>query len=261
MPRPQPTHDYLNQAVDEPVRSVVPRRLLIVLDLNGTLLYRGSSSSPGRPRPHVESFLQYLLENHDVMVWTSAMPKNAEKMCRNIFTPDQYRKLLTIWTRADLRLGELINTAVKGHKRLTWVWHALNGKKQDRSWWYNQTNTVLIDDSRLKAAAEPWNLLEVREWDGHDMKDDILDRARDYIDKNLRRTQDVSQYLHKYPPLFGTHVPVTKAADMKMADPKMADKKTVDSKTADSKTADSLAEDIAMLDLSKGSVSSGKMDE
>jgi len=231
MPRPQPTDDYLNQAVDDPVRATAPQRLLIILDLNGTCVYRGHSSSPGIPRPHLQPFLKYLFEYHDVMVWSSAMPKNVNKMCRNIFTPEQFERLTATWTREDLRLGRLIATKIKGHKMLTWVWVALNPHKKDKTWWYDQTNTVLIDDTRLKAAAEPWNLLEVPEWDGHDQKDEILEKARKYIDENLRWTRDVSQYLHKHPPTFSTPVTVSRETG---------------------KAADSLADDIAMLDLSKG---------
>ncbi|GAB7340657.1 hypothetical protein MBLNU457_7052t1 [Dothideomycetes sp. NU457] len=230
MPRPQPTDDYLNQAVDDPVQASAPQRLLIILDLNGTCVHRPRSASPGTSRPHLQPFLEHLFEYHDVMVWSSAMPKNVIKMCRNIFTPEQLQKLVAMWTREDLRLGRLIATRIKGHKQLTWVWEALNPLKKDKSWLYDQTNTVLIDDTRLKAAAEPWNLLEVPEWDGHDQEDDILERAREYIEL-LRWTRDVSQYLHKHPPSFST--PATVSRETKNA-------------------ADSLAEDVAMLDLSNG---------
>lgn len=229
MPRPQPTDDYLNQAVDDPVQASAPQRLLIILDLNGTCVHRAASHRPGTPRPHLKPFLEYLFEYHDVMVWSSAMPKNVNKMCRNIFTPDQLQKLVAMWTREDLRLGRLIATKIKGHKMLTWVWEALNPQKEDKSWLYDQTNTVLIDDTRLKAAAEPWNLLEVPEWDGHDQKDEILQKAIKYLEL-LRWTRDVSQYLHRHPPSFSTPV-------------------TVAGKTEE--TADSLAEDIATLDLAE----------
>lgn len=230
MPRPQPSDDYLNQAVDDPVRATAPQRLLIILDLNGTCVHRHQSSKPGSPRPHLKPFLEYLFEYHDVMVWSSAMPKNVNKMCRNIFTPEQFDKLVAMWTRENLRLGRLIVTKIKGHKQLTWVWEALNAIKEDKTWLYDQTNTVLIDDTRLKAAAEPWNLLEVPEWNGHDQDDDILRQARKYIDENLCWTRDVSQYLHKHPPTFSTPATISGGTQ---------------------KAADSLAEEIATLDLSK----------
>jgi hypothetical protein len=59
LPEPKPTEEYLEQASLPPRRLTGPKKLLIVLDLNGTLLVRSNRGSNYTPRPHVDEFLAY----------------------------------------------------------------------------------------------------------------------------------------------------------------------------------------------------------
>lgn len=77
---------------------------LLVLDLNGTLIYRNKHSGNSRtsyPRPYLGNFLDYLLGADDraegskwrVFVWSSAQPHNVRGMLESTFDPDQIEGL------------------------------------------------------------------------------------------------------------------------------------------------------------------------
>lgn len=102
------TEAYLSTSLQPSHRISQPTRKLLVLDLNGTLLYRlrpqsrsrstyqtysDASPAPGRltyPRPYLPSFRQYLFHPVtrgwlDVMVWSSAQPHSVRDMLRLCF--------------------------------------------------------------------------------------------------------------------------------------------------------------------------------
>lgn len=75
---------------------------LLVLDLNGTLIYRNKGSGVSRasyPRPYLGNFLEYLLRPEtaseadrrlnkwSVFVWSSAQPHNVRGMLESTFDP------------------------------------------------------------------------------------------------------------------------------------------------------------------------------
>ena len=73
-PAPTPTPAYLGDAHADPNLLSSPQRLLLVLDLNGTLLYRPRASQNYTPRPCLSNFLNYAFANHSLLVWSSAQP-------------------------------------------------------------------------------------------------------------------------------------------------------------------------------------------
>jgi hypothetical protein len=90
-------------SLEERAASRPPGKLL-VLDLNGTLIYRNKSSGNSRtsyPRPYLGNFLDYLLANESdagnngwsVFVWSSAQPHNVRGMLESTFDPDQIEGL------------------------------------------------------------------------------------------------------------------------------------------------------------------------
>jgi hypothetical protein len=106
MERPKVWGDYLDQAERLPQTSSVWRPLLIILDLNGTLLKRTQrGGSKFNPRPGLADFLTYIFNHHRVMVWSSARCDNVEAMCRTVFTQQQNKDLIAVWSREDLRLS------------------------------------------------------------------------------------------------------------------------------------------------------------
>jgi hypothetical protein len=166
-----------------------PQHLLVVIDLNGTLLHRPERSRPTHfiERPHARAFLQYCLETFTVVIWSSAKPENVNNMCNSLVTKQFPGKLAAVWGRDRFGLtpGDY-DRRVLCYKRLTRLWedpivsrsHPLY---QFGSRW-NQTNTVLIDDSYEKARSEPHNLIQIPEFVGDAGEPgDILPQVHDYI--------------------------------------------------------------------------------
>lgn len=168
-PAPTATDLYLAQARLPVIRSPVPRKLLVVLDLNGTLLVRPSRMQPRvfNVRPGVPQLLDYLLNNHVVMVYSSARPANVEAMVDALLSKKRAKSLAAIWGRDKLDLTPAqYNEKVQVYKKLEKVWadeHIQATCPHGQQRW-NQANTVLVDDSHLKALSQPHNLIQVPEF-------------------------------------------------------------------------------------------------
>nr|POF17724.1 putative fcp1 likey domain-containing protein [Quercus suber] len=202
IPKPSPSITYLERANEVPTTLDSSRRLLVILDLNGTLLARVNRSATFVRRPRVHEFLEYLFFHHRVMVWSSARPENVQAMCAQLFTPQQQRQLVGVWARDMLRLGPHYNTKVQVYKTLAWVWDApaIQATATRPSLAWAQHNTVLIDDSLEKAASEPFNLIEVDEFErrAEQMQSDVLGQVVLYLE-TLRWQENVSAFLRTSP--------------------------------------------------------------
>lgn len=217
LPHPKPSSAYLEQAKLPPRCLSDPKKLLIVLDLNGTLLVRKNRGSSYIPRPHVQGFLAYCLEHHALMVWSSARSQNVAAMVAQLFTDEQRQKLVAIWSRDHLRLGVHFETKVQVYKQLTWLWEDArvqasfptpdsvsfkveDGWKEPPPTKWDQSNTVLLDDSVDKAASEPHNLIRVDEFTKEHIGDgeDVLGRVLAYIE-DLKCEADVSRAMRERP--------------------------------------------------------------
>jgi NLI interacting factor-like phosphatase len=182
---------------NQPVR---PKRLLVIIDLNGTLLLRTNRKAAFQPRRNLHKFVEYILENHTLMIWSSSKPSNVNGMVGNFLSASQKNRLLAIWARDTLRLSEKqFQNKVQVYKQLTWVWESeLARQKATSGVVWDQTNTVLIDDSKLKAAAEPYNLLEVPEFKGGQEENDVLGQVLGYV-KWLSLQANVSNAIRTKP--------------------------------------------------------------
>ena len=91
------------------------KRLLLVLDLNGTIVLRSKAGNTVFHRPYLRTFLQYLsiasrdpkrsgLSATEVVIWSSARPQSVEKIVKDVFGPSS--SLLAIWDRTHLGLSE-----------------------------------------------------------------------------------------------------------------------------------------------------------
>jgi len=210
--RPEPAWTYLKRASFPPRTLDATRPLLVVLDLNGTLLFRKNKRNGFVARGHVAEFLHYLLANHKLLIWSSAKPENVHSICAQLFTPAQLEQLVGIWGRDTLRLtDEQYNQRTQVYKQLSWVWkdHVIQSsvpRGADAEW--NQENTVLIDDSVEKAASEPHNLIEIDEFEGRpeQMTVDVLGQVVRYLEV-LRMERDVSAYMRTKPFVFDEGAP------------------------------------------------------
>lgn len=166
---PQVNDTYVATAKQDPIRIDVPKKLLVILDLNGTLLYRNRASTNRKchMRPGVTPFVDYLFESHVVMVYTSATAPSATNMVNTFLHPTYRSKLAGVWARDKLDLTpDQYKSKVQVYKKLDKVWadDSIQKTASPGTKW-DQSNTVLIDDSKLKALAQPYNLLQVPEYD------------------------------------------------------------------------------------------------
>jgi hypothetical protein len=187
---PTATLQYLNQASLKPEEVPSKRPLLVILDLNGTLIHRKVRKFPPKftKRAGMDHFLAALIKNYKVMVWSSSQPPTVNAVCEKIFPGVMHDELVAAWGRDKFGLtGRQYSNKIQVYKELHKVWadpdiqgafpgnehlkaaKNLKSKQKKASnlpsgqrW--DQTNTILIDDSKLKALSEPFNILEIPEF-------------------------------------------------------------------------------------------------
>ncbi|KAL6924379.1 hypothetical protein FSST1_001653 [Fusarium sambucinum] len=203
---PEPTHKYLAQAKLAPERLPQPRRILVVIDLNGTLLHRPNKKRPFdfTERPHAKAFLGYCIETFHVAIWSSARPENVEKMVEKLLTPEEREQCLVTWGRDSFNLSkEDYMTKVQVYKRLTKIWTdprvmAAHPRASEGGVW-DQTNTILVDDSFEKGRSEPFNTLTLPEFSGLAGEiPNVLPQVHDYINE-LSYQVDISRFVRQSP--------------------------------------------------------------
>ncbi|KAI9934099.1 hypothetical protein MW887_005172 [Aspergillus wentii] len=182
---PQVSQDYMTQASLEPTKLSSPQPLLVILDLNGTLIYRKHRRFPPvfARRAGLDEFIETLINKYKVMIWSSSKPETVRGVCEKVFPAEQRSQLVAEWGRDKFGLNmSQYRSKVQVYKKLEIVWadkdvqasHPLaqepnppttqNGKKRKAQRRWDQTNTILIDDSKLKALSEPYNILEIPEF-------------------------------------------------------------------------------------------------
>ncbi|PSS02453.1 HAD-like domain-containing protein [Coniella lustricola] len=202
---PNPTPAYLMRASFLPQRRPNPGPLLVVIDLNGTVLYRPSrkNSTSFRTRNHAEEFIRYCINTFWVVIWSSARPENVRRMVAQLLPPEALRQVVAVWGRDRFGLTQSdYNSRTQCYKRLTTLWNDplvksayphLREGFEGGCW--DQGNTVLIDDSAEKARSEPYNAITLPEFMGDaEEQGDILPRVHDYLNE-LCYHEDVSAYM------------------------------------------------------------------
>ena len=207
LPAPEPSEEYLAQASDTPTTKTPGYKdILVVLDLNGTILSRPNKNPTSFiPRPFIEKFLHYLFENFQVMIWSSALPRNTVALVDNALTAEHRSMLVAVWGRDMFGLS-IFNYSqnVQVYKNLQTVWR--NDQVQQKHPAYatgarfEQHNTILIDDSYIKASAQPFTLLESPTFEAKPdlMEVDALGEVVGYIEF-LRHQDDVSKFIKRQP--------------------------------------------------------------
>lgn len=204
LPAPKPSAIYQTMAHAQPKLLRTPQRFLLVLDLNGTLLYRPKASTNFTPRPSLARFLDYCFAHHSVLIWSSAQPANVIRICEKLFNSTQRSLILGEWARDTLSLTKAQYAArVQVYKRLTRVWadSTLQSKHPqfDQGQRWGQHNTILIDDSAKKASSEPFNHVEVPEFIKGGAKEDggkkgVLSQVIDWVEE-ARKWDNVSAFV------------------------------------------------------------------
>ncbi|KAL4918032.1 HAD-like domain-containing protein [Aspergillus aurantiobrunneus] len=211
---PSATKKYLDQSSLSPQLLASPRPLLVILDLNGTLIYRKTKKFPPSfaRRAGLDEFLDVLVKKYKVMIWSSSTPQTVDAVCQKLFTEPKRKKLVAEWGRDKLGLTKsAYNSKIQVYKTLDTVWSSKeiqasyssktkNGpkaKKQVSRW--DQTNTVLIDDSKLKALSEPYNLIDIPEFTNDPTIDEstIFPRVLQRLEI-LSTCDDVSKMIYQW---------------------------------------------------------------
>lgn len=137
-------------------------------------------------------------------IWSSARPENVNKMVAQLLTPAQCQKCLLIWARDQFGLSATdYDSRVQVYKRLTSIWAdprvmSSHPMMEDGGKW-DQTNTVLVDDSMEKGRSEPFNLLQIPEFTGVSSDPaNVLPQVHDYLN-SLCYQSDISRYIRQNP--------------------------------------------------------------
>lgn len=203
---PEPSPEYLLRASFAPIRLPKPRPILVVIDLNGTMVYRPMKRNPTHivARPHAKRFMQYCIDTFWVVVWSSARLQNVDNMCRQLLSPQQLARVVAVWGREHFGLApDDFSRRVQCYKRLTSLWAdpvvaASHPDFRGGQRW-NQGNTVLIDDSVEKARSEPHNLVAIPEFLGDvNERPEILPLVHDYLNE-LAHQSDLSTFMRTAP--------------------------------------------------------------
>ena len=139
------------------------RRRLIILDLNGLLLFRvmegkkkaykdylSTSKKVGNfrvwERPFCVPFVNFVLDNFDVVVWSSAMKHNVDPLVDSVFGERKAELKGVLYQNSCLRQRYPDETVKK----------PLFKKPLEKAWevageGFDETNTLLIDDTEIKA--------------------------------------------------------------------------------------------------------------
>ncbi|KAI1215048.1 HAD-like domain-containing protein [Annulohypoxylon truncatum] len=203
---PEPSPEYMAYASHPPFILPSPRIIFIVIDLNGTLLFRPSRTRPTEftMRPYAREFMSYCLRTFRVAIWSSARMKNITAMLNKFLTPQQREQLVAVWGREHFGLSPKDDrNRVMCYKRLTKLWadaqiqsthpDADLGKRWD------QTNTLLIDDSFEKGRSEPYNIVQIPEFHGDPAEEGyVLPQIHDYINE-CSRQMNISSYIKSSP--------------------------------------------------------------
>lgn len=203
LPAPEPTERYMAQAALNPEVVNPADKKLVILDLNGTLIFRPNPRRPRRmvARPSLQEFLHYLFSEFRVMVWSSAKPNNVECLV-GIALQGYSTRLVGCWSRNSFRLSpKNYIRRVQVYKNLDWVWGSGDIQKKMEGYpdkKFSQENTILIDDSALKASGQPYNLLEIPAFEGETTGPDVLAEVAGYLEV-LKTQQDVSKFISKQP--------------------------------------------------------------
>jgi len=208
LPGPTPSPEYLAQAAGEPYVIDPPGRVLVILDLNGTLIFRPNPRKEATrlvARPFLKPFLQYLFENFSVMIWSSAKPENVKVIVENVLDEDLRSMLVACLARDSFKLTpHHYNLNVQVYKDLNIIWEKEEIQQKFPEHQYDnrfgQHNTVLIDDSVIKAVAQPHNLLLIPEFSGtaEEMEGDVLREVAGYLEV-LKMQWDVSRFMRREP--------------------------------------------------------------
>ncbi|KAH7108092.1 hypothetical protein BKA62DRAFT_824318 [Auriculariales sp. MPI-PUGE-AT-0066] len=227
-----PTSKYLALA-NLPSSSVAASgshgRKLVVLDLNGALVFREKFAPYGlsnranvrslTPRPYLQALEQYLAHESGswcFMIWSSAQPHSVQAMVNSAFSSSFREKLLLKWNRTHFNLSqEEYHAKSVTLKDLDKPWAFL--ARQATLTCFDPTSTLLLDDSTTKAVTQPYNHVCITEFDDEASKR-VRMRIQDLPQRKPRKRRKTQQPSSPPPNLdWQTGMPPPDHAEMLVA--------------------------------------------
>lgn len=141
--------------VISPGRSISNKKKLLVLDLNGLLadiVYSCSRSNRAVfKRPYCDDFIDFCFERFEVGIWSSKIRKNVDLVVDYLLGTKKH-KLLFSWDATNCTSTKCNTLENKNKpivfKELIKLWDKYKGQ-------YNESNTLLLDDTPYKALLNP----------------------------------------------------------------------------------------------------------
>lgn len=188
---------------------------LLILDVNGVLIDIVRTVSGRRyetkTRPFCEDFLQFCLENFDVGIWSSAPKKYLDNTVDDLLG-DEKKKLIFCWDKSYCTETGFMTPENKCKqlvcKELKKVWRnefIINGEPWLLNGYYNESNTLLVDDSPYKSLLNPaHSAIFPRSYDSTIMNDNSLGPGGDlrvYLEglAVVDEDEDVRKYVEDHP--------------------------------------------------------------
>ncbi|XP_071696176.1 uncharacterized protein [Rutidosis leptorrhynchoides] len=193
------------------------RKRLLVLDVNGLLSdivhpapkdFKSDTKILKRAifkRPFLDDFLEFCFERFDVAIWSSRTRKILDPVVDYLFR-DLKKKLLFIWD-----LSHCTNTSARSfenrHKFVVFkyfrkIWEEYGPILDSDNGYYDESNTLLLDDSPYKALLNPKHSgIFPSSYCYQDINDKSLGPNGDlrvYLE-GLAATNDVKTYVEQHP--------------------------------------------------------------
>ncbi|MBA0847737.1 hypothetical protein Goshw_022379, partial [Gossypium schwendimanii] len=148
-----------------------PRKKLLVLDLNGILVdvvqqpnRKPNTRVDGKGvfiRPFCVEFLEFCFKTFNVGIWSSRLNRNMTKMIGLLLRKQWKRELFFCWDRKLCTITKFKTLENEEKplvlKELRKLWDKCSPKLPWRKGDYDESNTLLLDDSPYKALRNPAN--------------------------------------------------------------------------------------------------------
>lgn len=211
-----------------PGSNIRKRKTLLVLDLNGLLADIVFPPPQDRvadavisgkavfKRPYCDDFLSFCFERFEVGIWSSRTRKNVD-MVTDLLLSDKQHKLLFSWdasycTTTKFNTRENRNKPMV-FKELSKLWDKYERGLPWEKGQYNESNTLLLDDTPYKALLNPPHTAifpySYKFQDGNDSSLGLGGDLRVYLEA-LAAVEDVQKFVKRNP--FGQK-PITESSD------------------------------------------------
>ncbi|PVU91120.1 hypothetical protein BB561_004555 [Smittium simulii] len=189
--------------------------ILLVLGLNGALVDKNYRRGVITERPGLKIFIDFVVSNFDVMIWSSCQRQNVSRIVSQVFG-FKSKDLLATWSRADCILDGDYDSKCSSEKPLYKIWDSESlsvsssfnkktnsgniNRSSDNLYKWGPHNTIIIDDALDKACHNIENHICV---DDFDLK---KNRRMLYADNELTVLTSYLKDLLKYKDSFNSNL-------------------------------------------------------